>query len=203
MLLIVFTKQQLETARAVYGAVSHSPPHLVRVFAFLVFKDQQHNRRFYSKIVRFCRAHLSQTVFSNTFANFTPLMRNTIILHIDDDSDDLDMLQTALHAIDPLYTILVARDGEEGLQLLSDMKNTGTLPCLIILDINMPKLDGRQTFQIIKKDPVLCPIPIVIFSTSSSSLDKLFFSAENVEYITKPYEYAHLLEVAKRLLSLC
>lgn len=127
----------------------------------------------------------------------------TCILYIDDDRDDFEMLSHAIHEIDSAHAILEATNGEEGLAVLNQMKTSGSLPCLIVLDINMPKLDGRQTFVRIKADPDLKNIPIVIFSTSSSEVDKLFFKSKNVEYLTKPYEYTHLVEVAKRLLNLC
>ena len=127
----------------------------------------------------------------------------TCILYIDDDRDDFDMLSHAIREIDSTHEILEATNGEEGLALLKQLKTSGSLPCLIVLDINMPKLDGRQTFVKIKADAELRNIPIVVFSTSSSEVDKLFFKAKNVEYITKPYEYTHLVEVAKRLLDLC
>lgn len=130
-------------------------------------------------------------------------LKNTTILYVDDDQDDLEMLQEAITSIDPGYQIVKANNGEEGLARLAEMKQHGTLPCLIVLDINMPKLDGRQTFQRIKADEALGAIPIVIFSTSSNKMDKMFFAGKNVEYITKPIYFPHLLEVAQKLLTYC
>ncbi|RYF87157.1 MAG: response regulator [Chitinophagaceae bacterium] len=129
--------------------------------------------------------------------------KNTVILYIDDDPDDVEMLQEAIRSINSGYQLRKAADGIEGLQLLQKMKGNGTLPCLIVLDLNMPGMDGRQTFIKIKQDDVLRSIPVVIFSTSSSSLDQLFFRDKNVEYITKPIQYLRLLEIAKKLLSMC
>ena len=130
-------------------------------------------------------------------------VKNTTILYIDDDEDDLEMLQEAIREIDPRYEIVKAGNGEEGLSELYKMKENQTLPCLIVLDINMPKLDGKQTFQRIRADKALFNIPIVIFSTSSSEMDKLFFQRKNVEMITKPFEYKTFYEVALKLLSYC
>ena len=130
-------------------------------------------------------------------------VKNTTILYIDDDEDDLEMLQEAIKEIDPSYEIVKAGNGEEGLSELYKMKENQTLPCLIVLDINMPKLDGKQTFQRIRADKALFNIPIVIFSTSSNKMDKMFFAGKNVEYITKPIHFPHLLQVAQKLLSYC
>jgi CheY-like chemotaxis protein len=129
-------------------------------------------------------------------------MKNTI-LYIDDDADDIQLLQDALEFINGNYTLKEALDGQEGLEVLRQMKEKSTLPCLIILDINMPRMDGRQTFQHIRSDQKLADIPIVIFSTSNSQLDKIFFQGKNVEYITKPINFPHLIEVATRMLDYC
>jgi CheY-like chemotaxis protein len=125
------------------------------------------------------------------------------ILYVDDDSDDLQMLREAISSVDRAYRFVAANDGEEGLNRLEDMKEAGSLPCLIVLDINMPRLDGRQTFRLIRSDEALARIPIVIFSTSDSSLDKLFFRGENVAYITKPVDFNHLQEIARKMLQIC
>ena len=131
------------------------------------------------------------------------VVKNTTILYVDDDEDDLEMLQEAIMSIDPSYQIVKANNGEDGLSQLSGMKQKKTLPCLIVLDINMPRLDGRQTFQRIKADESLSNIPIVIFSTSSNKMDKMFFAGKNIEYITKPIHFPHLLQIAQKLLSYC
>jgi CheY-like chemotaxis protein len=130
-------------------------------------------------------------------------MKSTTVLYIDDDQDDLMLLKEAFQAIDPAYIVLQAPNGEEGIQKLHELQAENQLPCLIVLDINMPKMCGRQTFQHIKSTPPLAHIPIVIFSTSSNPQDKAFFEAQNVAYITKPINFCYLTEVAKQLIHIC
>ena len=129
-------------------------------------------------------------------------MKNTI-LYIDDDADDIQLLQDALSYIDGNYQLKEAADGQEGLEVLHEMKEKKSLPCLIVLDINMPRMDGRQTFHHIRSDERLSNIPIVIFSTSNSQLDKIYFKGKNVEYMTKPINFPHLIEAATRMLDYC
>ena len=105
--------------------------------------------------------------------------------------------------IDNRCQLVKARDGVDALKQLQQMKEDGTLPCLVVLDINMPRMDGRQTFVSLRNNPDFAAIPVVIFSTSSSPLDKLFFDKKDVEYITKPINYSFLVEVAKKLLYYC
>ena len=125
------------------------------------------------------------------------------IFYMDDDTDDVQLLIDVFQSIDTSYQVRSALNGDEGLRLLNVMKHTGDLPCLIILDINMPKLDGKETFKRLKTDPVLSQIPLVVFSTSNNGEDKKYFEGQNVEYITKPFEYAVFIETARRLLNLC
>jgi len=130
-------------------------------------------------------------------------LKNHTILYIDDDRDDLQMFKEAVARVDGSYHVVEAINGEQGLHQLQNMKQEEELPCLIVLDINMPKIDGRQAFRMIRNDNALSSIPIVIFSTSNSSIDKLFFQGKDVEYLTKPIDFMSLLNVASRLLSYC
>ena len=130
-------------------------------------------------------------------------VKNHIILCIDDDPDDLELLIEACHKIDPSHKIEVATNGYKGLDKLQEMKKNDDLPCLVVLDINMPGLNGKETLTEIKKDSDLSKVHIVIFSTSNSSVDKLFFQSKGVEYMTKPLDYASLIKVASKLLSYC
>lgn len=125
------------------------------------------------------------------------------VLCIDDDADDLELLHQALEKAGGNYTMVEAHDGLEGIRRLHELRNAGTLPCLIVLDVNMPRMDGRETFKQIKADDRFEEIPVVVFSTSSSHVDQMYFNGRNVEYIVKPSSYRPLEEIATRMLSRC
>ncbi len=127
---------------------------------------------------------------------------NNTILCVDDDVDDLHLLQKAIQTIDSKYKIIEAYNGVEAIDELRKMKEEGNLPALIVLDVNMPKMDGRETFVSMQNDEELSKIPVVILSTSSSVLDRIFFHKKNVEYITKPIQFDTLVAIAEKLLSL-
>lgn len=129
--------------------------------------------------------------------------REQIIFYVDDDQDDRQLLTRALNSINGNYRIIEAENGAEAMGALQQLKEKGTLPSLIVLDINMPKVDGKQTYVSIRADETLAAIPIIIFSTSKSEMDKLFFKRKNTEYITKPNDYGRIEEVAVRMLSYC
>ena len=125
------------------------------------------------------------------------------ILHIDDDAEDKQLFRKAIRSVNEHSEIIEAEDGAQGLEYLLSMKKEKNLPCLIVMDINMPKINGRETCIAIKKDEILATIPLIIFSTSSSLLDKTFFKNKNVEYITKPVQYAHMVDIANTMLQNC
>ncbi len=125
------------------------------------------------------------------------------ILCIDDDADDLQLLAEAVQRIDPQCQIIKAFDGMHGISVLQEMHTRQELPCLIVMDINMPKLDGKQTFVRLQADEVLSTIPVVVFSTSSSPMDKMFFQNKGAAFITKPIRFEQLLQAATELLTYC
>jgi CheY-like chemotaxis protein len=125
------------------------------------------------------------------------------VLLIDDDKDDLEMLQQALKAIDGEHKIIEAYNGVEGLEKLNELAASQSLPCLIVLDINMPRMDGRQAFVALKSDERFSNIPVVIFSTSSSQLDKTFFEHYKTAYLVKPINFTELARTAQRMINTC
>ena len=126
--------------------------------------------------------------------------RNTI-LWADDDLDDLMLMKEILVKYNKDFTIAEVRNGREALEFLHTCKQAHQLPSLIILDINMPVLDGKETLSILKKDEAYQHIPVVVFTTSNSELDKLFCNRFQVEMITKPPHYKSLEKAVLKLLN--
>ncbi len=79
----------------------------------------------------------------------------------------------------------------------------GDLPCLIIMDINMPQMDGKEALAVIKKNEDLIDLPVVIFSTSNSPIDKLYCTNFGVNLITKPDNVLNLQKEIKGILGHC
>ncbi len=130
-------------------------------------------------------------------------MKNRKILWADDDMDDLMLMRHVLEDIGQEYDIKEVSNGKEALDYLEEGKAEHNLPCLIILDMNMPILNGKETLGLIKKDEALKDIPLVFFTTSNSELDKMYCKRFGVEMITKPPQYSNLKEAIKRLLDYC
>lgn len=129
-------------------------------------------------------------------------MKKNTILWADDDVDDLQMMREILTKNNKDFTLIEVGNGKEALDYLETSPESD-LPCLIILDINMPVLDGKETLSLIKRNDKLKSIPVVVFTTSASELDKLYCKRLDTEMITKPPSYSRLASVVVRLLDYC
>jgi len=126
-----------------------------------------------------------------------------IILYIDDDEDDRLLVQEAIEKDHPRLQLQLAGSGFEGLQYLNGAFHSGKLPSLIILDLNMPGMSGKETLLAIREDEAYDPIPVVMFTTSSSPADKAFCEKHGVELVTKPLSFVRLGHTIEKLVSYC
>lgn len=117
------------------------------------------------------------------------------ILMADDDADDRFLVKAAFEDNEILNPIMFFEDGERLLEYLAIQSNK-TAPLLIFLDLNMPKLDGREVLQAVRTDNKWSTIPIIIFSTSNAPEDiRAAYELGANSYIVKPSSYDGLKEV--------
>lgn len=121
-----------------------------------------------------------------------------IIMLVDDDEDDRDIFREALSIVRPECELRIAHDGEHALTRLQEET---PLPDYIFLDVNMPKMDGREFLRQVKSHPVFHEVPVVIYSTSSHTTEvgKYFKLGAN-SFITKPSEFNLLVTYLKSIL---
>ena len=124
------------------------------------------------------------------------------ILYVDDDSDDCYFLGLTLSETGSNADLICATDGEEAINYLNSMASA-ELPALIILDLNMPKWNGRQTLNYIKQQPHLANIPVVILSTSENRLEQEACAVLGASsYYKKPYHLEGYREIINNFLPL-
>ncbi|MGN6416855.1 MAG: response regulator [Pseudobacter sp.] len=127
---------------------------------------------------------------------------NLTILYIDDDPDDLLIFGESINSLHPNAEVLKAQGGEEGLSMLSEIEeNNERFPNLIILDMNMPRMNGKQTLEAIRGRNKCADVPVVIFTTYSNHADTEFFRNFGCACITKPMSYENLTQTMKQVLS--
>ena len=127
------------------------------------------------------------------------------ILMADDDPDDRLMTQEAFAECRLHNPLQFVTDGEELLDYLNrrcryDDDTAYPMPGLVLLDLNMPRKDGREVLREIKADPRLRSIPVVILTTSKAEEDVVRSYRDGVNsFISKPVTFAALLEVVQTL----
>ncbi|MDN3414257.1 response regulator [Pseudoalteromonas sp. APC 3250] len=127
------------------------------------------------------------------------------ILMADDDEDDRLLTQDALAESRVLNELHFVEDGVELLEYLErkgkfEDKTLSPRPGLILLDLNMPRMDGREALQAIKANPNLKGIPVVILTTSKQEEDMVKgYNLGAASYITKPVTFDGLVELMKTL----
>ena len=129
-------------------------------------------------------------------------MNQPLILLVDDDPDDLFLIREAISAESKTIAFYEASDGRHALNFLRSLPSKSHYPGMVVLDINMPVLDGRETLAILKTDAALKDIPVIIFTTSSDQGDKDYCKQFNVPLITKPFDMSRLSEIAKIMVSM-
>jgi CheY-like chemotaxis protein len=120
------------------------------------------------------------------------------ILLADDDVEDQVIIEDGFQEIGCGDRTHYANNGEEALAYLETCYVESILPSLIILDLNMPRLNGTQTLRAIKKDPRFSHIPVYIYSTSLNPIEKdecLLMGAQG--YVIKPVTYTECLKTAQ------
>lgn len=131
------------------------------------------------------------------------MMKKTLILVAEDDPDDRMLIQKAFTKVCEGGELIYVENGEELIKYLrreapySD-EDKFPRPQLVLLDLNMPKKDGREALKEIKGDKTLCKIPVIILTTSKhpDDIDYMYRLGSN-SYITKPSSFDGLLDLAR------
>ena len=124
-------------------------------------------------------------------------MSNRVLLYIDDDAEDMEFFREAVRSIDPSCVCFGARNGVEGLNLLSTLT-----PDIIFLDINMPVMDGKETLRSIQRDTRLNKLPVFMLSTTSNPREREVYRKLGAKaFLVKPSSFNALCETLKDYLQ--
>ena len=124
-------------------------------------------------------------------------MNEIKILLVEDNEGDIILTKEALLEGKLKNEVSVAIDGQEALDLL---RSSTSLPDLILLDINLPKMNGLEVLPAIKKDDRLKMIPVIMLSTSAAERDIKDSYANHAScFITKPVDYNRFIEVIRTI----
>jgi CheY-like chemotaxis protein len=126
-----------------------------------------------------------------------------LVLYADDDPDDRDLLTDAFAEFSSVIDLITFDDS---LSLLRYLNNLGPLqpqPCLIILDVNMPGLDGKKALKEIRAMNEFKEVPVVMFTTSTLPSEAAFANAYGAGFVTKPLHNKQIHHILQQLIDHC
>ncbi len=132
-------------------------------------------------------------------------MSEHTILLIEDNPDDAELTRIAFAEAGINGQLVVVGDGAEALDYLFARgrhadRNAAELPSIVLLDLNLPKLDGREVLQALRANPATQGLPVVVLTTSTEPFDVEASYALGVNsYIRKPVDFERFVEVVKQI----
>jgi CheY-like chemotaxis protein len=131
-------------------------------------------------------------------------MMKRCILYVDDDVEDFNLVQDVFQPYAHQIELIHKLNGQQAIEYLSSRPaENKSFPNLIVLDINMPFLDGKETLVQIRKNIKFPDVPVILLSTLASPLDYKLAEKWGAQIITKPVFYEELKELAARLAHQC
>ena len=124
------------------------------------------------------------------------------VLLVEDDPGDVLMTREAFQDYKLRNELHVVNDGEQAMQFLRQEGEFAgrPRPDLVLLDLNLPRMDGREVLQAIKSDPELSSIPVVVLTTSEAEDDVLrSYSLHANAYVTKPVDFERFINVVRQI----
>jgi CheY-like chemotaxis protein len=128
--------------------------------------------------------------------------RSIEVLLVEDDPGDVLMTKEAFEDYKLQNTLHVVNDGAEAMDFLRRQgeHTDAPRPDLVLLDLNLPRMDGREVLQAIKSDPELASIPVVVLTTSEAEEDVLrSYSLHANAYVTKPVDFERFIHVVRQI----
>src|SRR3954470_19041041 len=119
-----------------------------------------------------------------------------LVIYADDDRDDLDLMKESFLKYASNLELVCFEDGNSALTYLYSCTEPGTCPCLIILDINLPGINGKTMLKELRSIEKFRTVPIILFTTSSQPHDKSFATKYNAGFMTKPLNYTQMDKIS-------
>ena len=130
-------------------------------------------------------------------------MEPTQILLVEDDPNDVELIQLALDSYNFVNKIDVVSDGEQAIHYLfgrDGQPPTQSLPRLVLLDLKLPKIDGIQILEMIRRSPLTRNLVVVVMTSSAESRDlKACYDLGVNSYIVKPLDFQQFVEMAQQV----
>jgi CheY-like chemotaxis protein len=110
-------------------------------------------------------------------------------LYVEDDEDDIVLLKDMLELSNSSSNFVSVKNGFEAIQFLQGIKKDHTFPSFILMDIQMPRLNGKETLELLKSDDLYCLIPVLMFASSGNNKLSGYFNKMKTDVISKPANF--------------
>lgn len=127
----------------------------------------------------------------------------SIILYAEDDEDDQQLIKESLSKYSSDVEIIIRNNGVEAVSYLNNLSTSDPSPCLIILDINMPRMNGIEALKQIRRNKRFAKTPAILFTTASQQQDKNFATEYQAGFITKPIDSTQMKRIAETFIEHC
>ena len=127
-------------------------------------------------------------------------MNQQPILLVEDNDDDADLTEMAFREASISNPIVRARDGVEALAILQSAVDTSTLPVVVLLDLNLPRVNGLEVLEKIRAIEATRYLPVVVLTSSDEDRDRVEAYARHANsYVRKPVDYDEFVAASRRL----
>jgi CheY-like chemotaxis protein len=133
----------------------------------------------------------------------TKIPSKNLVLYADDDPDDLTLVTEAFQKYSHNVEVVTVNDGIEALSYLKNLPEEEPSPCLVILDINMPRLGGKDVLKRVREIDRFEETPIILFTTSSMQQDKEFAVRYKAGFLSKPIDVRQMEVITDLFIDHC
>jgi CheY-like chemotaxis protein len=133
----------------------------------------------------------------------TAAQTKNLVVYVEDDSDDQLLFKQSFSRYSSTYELSMFSDGEEALDYLLHLKDKQEVPCLIILDMNMPGLSAKELLPLIRGIERFEGIPIVVYTTSDHMHDQHYARRFGARFVTKPSDYKKVDSIIDEVIGFC
>lgn len=127
----------------------------------------------------------------------------SLVLYADDDPEDIELVSEAFQSYAQNVELMTFADGIELLNFIEAVDPLHVAPCLFIIDINMPRLNGKETLRRLRRIETFAEVPAVLFSTSSLPADAVFAKNFNAGFVTKPLHTSQVHLIIDEIIEHC
>lgn len=126
-----------------------------------------------------------------------------LVLYADDDIDDIRFVEESFSETTRNIKLVTTYNGLDLVRYLEDLHPLDPDPCLIILDVNMPLMNGKEALMKIRKMDRYQSIPVVLFTTSSTEFDRAFANKYHAGFVTKPLNNSQMKNITALFIKHC